>query len=51
MAKRFSLTASNFEEFVFMRGDMELLLRFKEEEDRHKIINVACAQTTFIFDF
>lgn len=30
--KRSSLTASNFQEFVFMRGNMELL-GFKEEEE------------------
>ena len=32
-AKQYSLIASNFEEFVFMRVNMELL-EFKEEEDR-----------------
>ena len=32
-AKRSSLTASNFEELIFMRGNIELL-EFKEEEDR-----------------
>ena len=31
-AKRSSLTASHFEELVFVRGNMELL-GFKEEED------------------
>jgi tellurite resistance-related uncharacterized protein len=32
-ARRSSLTAGNFEELVFMRGNMELL-GFKEEEDQ-----------------